>query len=50
MASQTEQKTITLHLLPNISVSKDNQVIKFGKLKKKIKRRIFFFKIMQNMS
>ena len=41
MTSQTEQKTITLHLLHNISLSKDNQTIKFGKLKENKETNIF---------
>ena len=32
MTSQTGQQIITIHMLPNISRSKDNQVKKFGQL------------------
>ena len=31
--SQPGEQTITIHILPNISRSKDNQKIKFGQLK-----------------
>ena len=30
MTSQTGQQIITIHLLPNISRTKDNQTVKFG--------------------
>ena len=30
--SETEQQIITIHMLPNISISKGNQTIKFGRL------------------
>ena len=32
MTSQTGKQIITIHILPNISRSKDNQTIKFGQL------------------
>ena len=32
MTSQTEEKTIIIHILPNISRSKDNQAMKSGQL------------------
>ena len=32
MTSQPGKQTITIHILPNISGSKGNQTIKFGKL------------------
>ena len=32
MASLTGQEIITIHILPNISKSKDNQIMKFGQL------------------
>ena len=32
MTSQTGQKIITMHVLSNISRSKDNQAMKFGQL------------------
>ena len=37
-------KATAIHLLPNITQIKDNQTMKFGYLKKKITREIFFFK------
>ena len=33
MISQTGQEIITINILPNISRSKGNQIIKFGQLK-----------------
>ena len=33
MTSQTGQQIITIHILPNISRSTDNQTMKFGQLK-----------------
>ena len=32
MTSQSGYKTITIHILPNISRSKSNQIMKFGQL------------------
>ena len=32
MTSQAGQQIITIHILPNISRSKDNQAMKFGQL------------------
>ena len=32
MTSQLDQQTIAMHILPNISRSKENQTIKFGHL------------------
>ena len=32
MTSQPEKQTIAIHILPNISKSKDNQTMKFGQL------------------
>ena len=32
MASLTGQEIITIHILPNISKSKGNQIMKFGQL------------------
>ena len=32
MISQTKKQTIATHILPNISRSKDNQIMKFGQL------------------
>ena len=44
MMSQTGRQVNTIHILPNISRSKDNQAKKFGQLIKYNKRNIFFFK------
>ena len=44
MTSQTGQQIITIHILPNISRSKENQVMKFGQLAKYDKRNIFLEK------
>ena len=43
MTSQPGLKTVAIHILPNISQSKDNQSIKFGQLIE-CKRDVFFFK------
>ena len=32
MRSQTAKQTISIHILPNISRSKGNQIMKFGQL------------------
>ena len=32
MASQARQQIITIHVFPNISRSKGNQIVKFGQL------------------
>ena len=32
MTSKTGKQTIKIHILPNISTSKDNKTIKFGQL------------------
>ena len=45
--SQLGQQTITVHILPNISQSKDNQTLKFNQ-KQNIKIEIFFFKNIYN--
>ena len=42
MTSQTGQQIITIHILPNILRSKDNQVMKFGQLIQWNVRNIFF--------
>ena len=39
--SQTGQQIITLHILPNISRSKDDQIMKFGQLIEYNMRNIF---------
>ena len=43
MTSQPGLKTVAIHILPNISQSKDNQSIKFGQ-SIECKRDVFFFK------
>ena len=42
--SQSGEQTIAIHILPNISQSKDNQTMKFGLLIKYNKRNIFIQK------
>ena len=42
MMSQPGQRTITIHILPNISRSKVNQIMKFSQLIEYNKRNIFF--------
>ena len=44
MTSQPSQQTITIHILPNISRSKDNQKMKFGQLIEYNMRNIFIEK------
>ena len=44
MAWQPGQKTIVIHILPNISRSKGNQTIKFGHLVEYNMRNIFLVK------
>ena len=41
MTSQSGLQTFAIHILPNISQSKDNQNIKFGQLIEYNKRSIF---------
>ena len=41
MTSQPGSQTITIHILPNISRSKDNQTMKFGQLIEYNMRNIF---------
>ena len=43
MTSQPGQQTITIHILPNISQSKGNQILKLG-WSGDIKTEIFFLK------
>ena len=45
ITSQTGQQIITIYILPNISRSKDNQVMKFGQLIKYNARNIFLGKL-----
>ena len=49
MTSQPGYQTITIHILPNISRSKDNQTVKLGELTEYNKRNILLQKIMQKM-
>ena len=44
MTSQPGEQTVTIHLLPNISQSKDNQTMKFGQLTE-YKKTNFFLQI-----
>ena len=48
MTSQPGQQTITIHILPNISRSKDNQVMKLGQVIEDNKKT--FLNMMQKMS
>ena len=41
MMSQTGQQIITIHILPNISRTKDNPTMKFGEIIKYSMRNIF---------
>ena len=50
MTSQPGLQTIAIHILPNISQSKDNRTIKLGQLIEHNKRNIFFSKIKQKLS
>ena len=45
MTSQPGSQTITIHILPNISRSKDNQKMKFGQLIEYNMRNIFLEKL-----
>ena len=47
--SQAGQQIITVHILPNISRSEDNHVIKFGQLIEYNMRNIFMKNHTQNM-
>ena len=44
MTSQPIKQTIAIHILPNISRSKDNQTMKFGQLIEYNMRNIFLAK------
>ena len=44
MISQTGQEIITIHIMPNISRSKGNQIMKFGQLKEYNTTSIIFLK------
>ena len=45
MTPQSGKQTIAIHLLTNISRSKDNQTIKFGRLIEHNMRKIFLEKL-----
>ena len=45
MTSQPGQQTIAIHILPNISRSKDNQAMKFGQVIEDNKANIFLWKV-----
>ena len=45
MTSQRVLQTIAIHMLPNMSQSKDNQTLKFGQFIEYNKRNIFFEKL-----
>ena len=49
MTSQPGLQRIPIHILPNISQSKDNQTMKFVQLIDYNKRNSFFSKIMRKM-
>ena len=42
MTSQLGQQTITIHILPNISRSKENQIMKLDQLMEYNERNTFF--------
>ena len=48
MTSQPDQQTATIHLLPNISRSKDNQAMKFDQIMEDTKKNIFLEKSYRN--
>ena len=48
MTSQPGLQTIVIHILPNISQSKDNQTMKLGQLIEYNKRIIFFKNYAKN--
>ena len=50
MTSQHCQQTVVIHILPNISRSKDNQIIKFGQLIECNMRNIFLEKSLTKFS
>ena len=49
MTSQPRKQTIAIQILPKISKSKDNQVIKFGQLIEYNIRNIFLTNYTQNV-
>ena len=48
VTSQPGLQTVAIHILPNISQSKDNQTMKFGQLIEYNKRDIFVKKLCGN--
>ena len=48
MTSQPGLQTVAIHILPNISQSKDNQTMKFGQLIEYNKRDVFVKKLCGN--
>ena len=48
MTSQPGLQTVAIHILPNISQSKDKQTMKFGQLIEYNKRNIFLQKLCGN--
>ena len=49
ITSEAGQQIILIHVLPNILISKDNRIMKFGLLIKYSVRNIFLAKLMQKM-
>ena len=49
MTSKPGEQTIAVHILPNISRSKDIQAMKLGQLIEYIKKNIFFAKVMHKI-
>ena len=47
--SENGKQIITIHVLPSISRSKENQIIKFGQLMEYIMRNIFLQNQTQNV-
>ena len=48
MTSQPSLQTTAIHILPNISQSKDNQIMKFGQLIEYNKKRFLFKNYAEN--
>ena len=48
MTSNTGQQIITIHILPNISKSKENQAMKFGQIMKYSMRNISLINHVKN--
>ena len=48
MTSKPGQKTIAIHILPNISRSKGNQTMKFGQIIEYGKETFFFKNLAEN--